>query len=79
MLSFRWIPQLYVYQLGRCSPIKQHAVLLATPMKGGKNPPQDRVAAEESQARRVLTQEELFSANRESLRVSARHSTSGKP
>jgi len=61
MLTFRWIPQLYVYQLGRCSRIKQLAILVATPMKGGKNPPQDRLAAEESHAQRfTVARKQLF-------------------
>jgi hypothetical protein len=59
-MSFGWVPEFYAYQLGRCSPIKQHAVLLATPMKSGKNPPQNRIAAEEGHAQRFTVAREKF-------------------
>jgi hypothetical protein len=49
ILTFGWVSEFYVYELGRCSCFKQPTILLPTPPKGRKDPPQDRVMAEEGQ------------------------------
>jgi hypothetical protein len=74
ILSLRWFPQLYVYQPGGRSRIKHLAILLATPIKGCKNPPKDRLGTEESHAECfMIAREELFFCQRASY--SARERT----